>query len=517
MLPSSGPKSTHPWYSAFSGACCDFFGGVHMPLVPALVVLLVSVASAYRLHNMTFSHVGWLSHETLKANQLLTITGRRGGGTGLTIKDQHDRVYHRMSSEVKWFEAPHVINHTHMHATADFKKIDTVVRSSSKHMVLVDIFHTKVTRVVIPPGLVPGIPAIELHHDSRFYSESQTWLAPAKQAVSHGLRRTGGEPDVIIEFDMNANLVWHFNLLEEPAWLPCRGDCHHVNSVQYSADEDMIYASAWHLGGFFAVSKSTRKVQWWFSTRTHGFDEKHPNASLRIHPCPGERRWRALYCSGHSFHSFQRVALNHFTIFSNCISGLVEFSKQGDCLHLWGVYSHSATRRAVKGSAYRLPFGAVLAGTSERTAHVIHSVPQHEMQLSKDNEVWLDPLYEAPQVRISVQIFGICLEPKETFSPKPLRQDTRHVIEVRIANHLWLNEYSAAVLSCNFEIQGVADCHEKEIVLPPFMGEVCVIYPERLHVPTNTTLGFSITVRMKYGASTTIKGVVTEEQLDNAS
>ena len=419
----------------------------------------------------------------LHLQQLLTRTNSQQDAVMRLSKGSH----------LKCFEATHFVNHTHMTFIQSSTPIETEIYAVTE-LAILDVQTQQLTHVTVNESQSAGCGRF-LHHDARFYSTTQTFLALTK-CQHHGKGKGIQNRDRLLEVDLAGNVVWEWNPSLDSLLPPCmkkgwsggsnKNDCHHTNSIHYSDTTDTIFLCIRRLNGFLALRKSTKEIRWVYSERL----EIRPIFGRKaLSVCAGGRApWPIMpQCKLFGFHAFQEVAPDVFWVFANCDASGRAFTvdHHRSCLLPLQYYALPDDSRSSHGAVYRVPWGVLVATGAQAVSVWTPSAASDPAVIPLSNSYWCDPVLLAPFLNITAQ-------------PGKLL--------VRMAHHLWVPDAVHATLSCATVPADALPCPDSQAVsLGPFM----TVTEWGLLTPGNSSeFQFIVSLRTPSGASATVEAWV---------
>ena len=328
-----------------------------------------------------------------------------------------------------------------------------------------------------------------LHHDLRFYPETQTFFALTK--CDHVPQRE--VRDRVLEVDLAGRVVWEWRpAVDSP--LPCARwalprnahDCHHINSLQYHPATDVLVLSMRRLNGFLALRKATKEVLWAY-TATPALRKGLGPLALALCPDPAAPWPEYPRCESNGFHCLQETAPNRFWVFFNCDSSGRSFrvDHARRCLMPLEYFDVRVLERGGMGTVYPLPWGLLLGfhprhlAVWERGGGTTNA--SQPMLWQQVNSIWNDPVFLAPFVE-AVPVPG--------------------GVRVRAAHHLWVSGAVTGTLRCNATPAEALPCDRVHaLVLGPWMAVAELELPLRRNVSCVELL---VSVNVDSGAMTTV-------------
>ena len=292
-------------------------------------------------------------------NRLFCLNeGRKGEALGLIRADDlhSTALAATLGATPRSSMAPHFVNETHLAYVEGHSHFDTdapLPAGERRTLVLLNV----------PDGTRRTVDlAHTLHHDARFYPETETFFVLIRSEAAAGaaaesrdtvvraaesrdtgvraaesrdtVARAAESRDTVAEVGLDGAVVWAWRPAEAPDLPRCMGfavpwggavDCHHINAVHYVARAAAVYVSMRSLAGFAAVHRPTGAVLWVFSNiePPEGF-QRTPRW---IDVCPGHRvPWPRDTCKMYGFHHLTELEPNLFHVFANCDSSVRLFS-----------------------------------------------------------------------------------------------------------------------------------------------------------------------------------------------
>ena len=303
-------------------------------------------------------------------------------------------------------------------------------------------------------GVVAGMQGT-FHHDMRFYSETQTFFALTRDK----LHQSDEVVDTLSEVDLEGSVLWSWYPRDSKDLPHCMkwelqnqnsNDCHHINTVHYVHDEQMIYLSMRRLAGFVALHKPTNQIQWIFTNRrlTPGFQR----TAVWIDVCEDHIiPWPRDTCENFGFHSLHVLRQNLFSVFANCDCSVRVFRIRvnlGNKFCLEPVHYISGPEvgeRRAHGIAYPLPHNKVLLSSRDQE-YVMWSHSARLSLLGKERGYWCDPTYVAPFLNATVV------------------QGKFPLVEVIVAHHLWVPTATTGKFTCSSSHPNAIICPNVTVV-----------------------------------------------------